>query len=454
MNLLEQSERPAGPWVVMYEQVTELRDLERSGRRRTVSSRSIVSGADWSKPLTTISVSGTVAIEVRGNLLPGPGFLQEDEEDLRLAAERVLITASAAPDLAFEGDAVLQDVRHHVVVFTLDGNRCRLFLNADTNLPTAIERTSEEPYGMFSIWGDVTTRVYFSTWMLEPGGLRYPHQVDVERNGLPYRTTTITKLTLNPPVPQGSFDIPSNVQEAYKKSRIRFGDVTLGFRARRAAAEIAKDVVEIPGSWNVTLIRQSDGVVIIEAPISSGYTSQVISEAGRRFPGVPVKAVISTSDAWPHFGGIREYVARGIPIYGLDLNKPLLERLIAAPHRLTPDALAHAPRKPILSLVSGKTVLGTGANRIELYPIRSESGERMLMVYFPEHRLLYGADLIQRMPDGSFFMPQYLSELAEAVQREKLQVDTVFAIHYAAGAWREIIEAIAKASATEAPKDH
>src|SRR6185503_14682601 len=48
LNLLEQSERPAGPWVVMYEQVTELRDLERSGVRRTVSSKSIVSGQDWS----------------------------------------------------------------------------------------------------------------------------------------------------------------------------------------------------------------------------------------------------------------------------------------------------------------------------------------------------------------------------------------------------------------------
>ena len=64
--------------------------------------------------------------------------------------------------------------------------------------------------------------------------------------------------------------------------------------------------------------------------------------------------------------------------------------------------------------------------------------------------LLYGADLIQRMPDGSFFMPQYLSELADAAHREKLQVNTVFAIHYEAGPWQEIIDAIAKASA----KDH
>jgi hypothetical protein len=78
----------------------------------------------------------------------------------------------------------------------------------------------------------------------------------------------------------------------------------------------------------------------------------------------------------------------------------------------------------------------------------------MLMVYLPQHRILYGADLIQRMPDGSFFMPQYLSELADAVNREKLQVDTVFAMHYTAGTWREILDAIARASATQPAKEN
>lgn len=32
-------------------------------------------------------------------------------------------------------------------------------------------------------------------------------------------------------------------------------------------------------------------------------------------------------------------------------------------------------------------------------------GERMVMVYFPEHRLLYGSDLVQKMRDSNFYMP-------------------------------------------------
>jgi hypothetical protein len=197
----------------------------------------------------------------------------------------------------------------------------------------------------------------------------------------------------------------------------------------------------------VTLVRQSDGVVIIEAPISSGYSAKVLAEVERRFPGVPVKAVVTTSDAWPHLGGVREYAARGIPVYALDVNRPILERLLAAPRRFHPDALERAPRKATFRIVSKKTLLGEGANRLELYPIRTETGERMMMVYFPEHRLLYGSDLVQKMRDGSFFMPQYLSELMSAVGRERLTVDKVFAMHMTPVAWTEVTAAVAKASA-------
>lgn len=54
--------------------------------------------------------------------------------------------------------------------------------------------------------------------------------------------------------------------------------------------------------------------------------------------------------------------------------------------------------------------------------MRTESGERMMMIYVPEHKLLYGSDLVQQRRDGSFFMPEYLSELIDAVRREDLSL--------------------------------
>jgi len=72
----------------------------------------------------------------------------------------------------------------------------------------------------------------------------------------------------------------------------------------------------------------------------------------------------------------------------------------------------------------------------------------MLMVYFPEHKLLYGGDLIQgARPDGTFILPQYLAELADAANREKLTVETVYAMHTDPLPWSRLTDFVEKAKA-------
>jgi hypothetical protein len=193
-------------------------------------------------------------------------------------------------------------------------------------------------------------------------------------------------------------------------------------------AEIAPGVVQIESIWNTALVDQGDGIVVIEAPISSSYSAKVLDEAARRYPGKRIKAVVTTSDSWPHLAGIREYAARGIPIYALELNAPILRRWLAAPATQRPDLLQAHPRKADLHLVGGKTVIGSGPNRIELYPLHGATSERQLMAYFPEHKLLYGSDPFQKTPAG-YFVPQTVTELVQAVEREHLQVDRFFMMH-------------------------
>jgi hypothetical protein len=447
-NMLEQSERPQGPWLVNYTDFIETRDNENGRLRRETRSRNFQTDG-WNS-LNSVVSGGVAAIENKGRFFPFfPGAAQEAEESIDLSPERALIAALDSADLRLETDSMIQDVSNHIVAFSLKGHPARLFLNADTALPTAVEIISDHPFDLFwHVWGDATTRIYFSLWTLEPGGIRYPRQWDVERARMPFKTITITKLALNVPIDEKAFAIPEDVGRAYEKNKTAIEDLPLGWRGRGKVQEIAADVVKIPAGWDVAIVRQKDGVVIIEAPIASGYSTKVLAEAERRYPGARIKAVVTTSDAWPHLGGIREYVARGIPVYALDLNRPILERVIAAPKKNNPDALQQSPRKAVFRVVSGKTVIGAGANRLELYPIRSESGERMMMAYFPEHKILYASDLIQKMPDGSFFMPQYLSEVAEAVGRNRLAVEKVFAMHAAITPWAEINAAIEKAKSS------
>jgi glyoxylase-like metal-dependent hydrolase (beta-lactamase superfamily II) len=217
-------------------------------------------------------------------------------------------------------------------------------------------------------------------------------------------------------------------------------------RAFRVAqsTQLAPGVTLYPGAWNATIVKQDDGVVILESPISGTYAAGVLDEAKRLYPALSVKAVLSTSDSWPHVGGVRQAVALSLPVYILDLNEPLLDRLVAAPHKLHPDLLEQKPQKPHWQIVSGKVTVGAGANRMELYPLRGGATERQYMVYFPEHRLLYASDTLALNDDGSLYDPELMREVAAAVQRENVQVETVFAMHQGPVAWSSVISQIQK----------
>ena len=438
-NMLEQSERPEGPYIVAYHEVSELRDFEHGRLSQALEMRALTQPA---VKMTIIAADSVACFAMGGQSMPAsPGEVQDAEESLDFGPERILLIALEAADLRAETDDILQSVPQHVVAFTWKGAPVHIFLNAYTLLPTAVEWTSAYPNNMYwSAWGDVTTRIYYSAWWLIPGGIHYPLQWDYFRNNLPDEVLSVTSIEPNVDLPPDAFKISPEVKTAFEKSAsqpLEDRGTQLGAPGQ-PAVELAKDIIFIPGAWNATLIRQSDGVVILEAPISSGYSARVLAEAKHRWPRVPVKAVISTSDSWPHIAGVREYVARGITVYALDLNIPILSRVVSAPHTIIPDALAKAQKRPDFRIVPGKTAIGDGPNRLEIYPLRGETSERQMMVYFPEYKLLYGSDPFQRLDDGTYTFPQTVWELMHSVEREKLSVDTFFMMHIGPTPWSDL----------------
>jgi hypothetical protein len=205
------------------------------------------------------------------------------------------------------------------------------------------------------------------------------------------------------------------------------------------ATQLAPGVDLYSGSWNTTIVHQGNGVVILETPISATFTRGIFAEAARKYPGEKVTAVLTTSDSWPHVGGVRAAVAEGLPVYALDMNVPLLRRLLAAPHTLNPDPLQSTPRKPRWNIVAGKQVVGSGPNRMELYPLRGAATERQYLVYFPEHRLLYASDTLVLNADHTLYDPQLMHEVRQAVEREHLAVDTVYAMHESPTPWKDVV---------------
>ena len=441
--LLEQSERPEGPWIVNYSQVEQVRDYQQQ-RMFLKKENKNTQQPEW-VGTTMLYAEGTIALKLAGGeVVPGRRSMAEEAEDiLSLAPEQVLLRAYIANDLQALRDTVLQGVPHEGVTFRDGDTNIRLYVNAYTHLPTLLQVTRAYPHDlMWSVWGNVRSDMFFSFWSLTPEGILYPLQYNMYRNNQPYQEFTVLSLRLNEDIPDGTFEIPDNVKKAFAAQPMQdFNALPLG-RPDQQPKELAPGVLLIPGFWNVALVKQEDGVVLLEAPISEGYTAKALDEAKKLYPTLKVKGVITTSDAWPHVAGVREGASRNLPIYALDLNRPLLQRLLSAPHVTGPSK-----RRARLMAVSSKTVVGKGANRMELYPVRGESGERMMLVYFPEHKLLYASDLVQLNRDGSFFQKAYLAEVVAAVKRNGLLVEQVFAMHTGAIPYEKLLEATAQTTA-------
>src|SRR5262249_275480 len=124
-------------------------------------------------------------------------------------------------------------------------------------------------------------------------------------------------------------------------------------------------------------------------------------------------------------------------------------RNVQAPFTLAPDALATSPRAPMFHPVSARTTIGSGETRIELIPVRGETGERMMLAWLPGAKALYSTDLIQHAgprPAAMFFRPMRPAEVEAAARGGKLEgIDRVFGMHLTPTPWATVLAAIAEA---------
>jgi glyoxylase-like metal-dependent hydrolase (beta-lactamase superfamily II) len=193
------------------------------------------------------------------------------------------------------------------------------------------------------------------------------------------------------------------------------------------------------GIWFLTfgapqsiLVEFSDHVIIIEAPSNDERTLATLAEVKRMLPGKPVRYLVSTHHHADHSGGIRAYVAEGIPVISHESNKRYYEEIFKNPHTLNPDHLARKPRALVIEAVKDKRVLADSTMRLELYHLRGNlHSEGLLVAYIPQEKLLIQADAFAPRP-GVPPLPApspYTTNLVENIKRLKLDVERVAHVH-------------------------
>lgn len=435
---LEQSENPEGPYLVSYLVSKEVHGVWRQLLFKKDSTRHF----QVKRPSVSENViNGNAGLmNFRGRSFPMPYQLKGPlVQWMQLAPERLILAArNSNPEQ--QREEIVDGTPHLVVTFRKNELNRKLFINKNTRLLTKAEIESHQPNNLFdNPWGKYTVTIKYNLQWLHKRGIRYPAQWDVYKMGKPWQSITIFDISFQQQIDEALFKIPEGIPEAAEAvSADKTPLKTEGI------IEVAPNIFTIPGSWHLGHVVQADGVVVIEGAISSGYSQQHLGFLRKRYPDKPIKAVMATSDAWPHIGGIREFAANGIPIYTHQLNQKIISDLLAADRSLNPDSQATSPKQPNFNLIANKLVLSDPETPVEIYSVNGEAGERMIALYFPKQKVLYTSDLIQmtgRKRDR-FFAPQYLSEVKALVDRHDLKVEIVFAMHLSPIPWSRVTEAL------------
>lgn len=422
-NALEQSERYEGPYIPLFRKFDCVLDLNKNKAWYAVSSTFPKSPTI---SMVTVIDSGTVGIRRKGNYFPH--FYQQTtiKDELDYSIITLLLSAKLSPSVTCLKDTLIDEVINRVIQFRKDGYPVKLFINSRTDLITSTE--IQKPYDevFLSVWGDSKKYTYYSFWELFDNGLHYPLQQDVWMNRKHYQTSFIDNLSFNT-VQLDSITIPKAVRtQAMNLSAMYLKQYT---SMMAGVKEIAKDVWMIPGPCNATVINEGDDIILIEAPLSSAYSVELIKKINDLYPNKKIGTVITTSDAWLHVGGLREFVASNVKVIVLKENISMVKDLLASTHVSSPDGLERNKKTPMLTAVSKTHTLKGNVDMI-IIPIRSETGDRMMMVYFPQYKLLYASDLFQpKMPDGKYFVTHYIYEVCQAIEREKLDVLNIYGMH-------------------------
>ncbi len=304
-----------------------------------------------------------------------------------------------------------------VDITAANGTQFTLFVDGETGLPSKV---------MSSMYhanlGDVAIETRFEDYA-ESGGL----------GGFQIRLTLPRTYTTNLDRFQVStYRVNSNTNR-------QIDDLAAPADVRSAAAALATATVEVeevaPGVWHLTgqshhsvLIEFDEYLALIEAPQSETRALAVIERARELQPDKPLRYVVNTHHHFDHSAGIRAAVSEGLTVITHEVNRSLLEDLVARQHSIMPDALARNPQPLTVETVTADEPyeLTDGNRTLQIFRIVDDlHADGIVMAYLPTERILIEADAYS---PTSWAAP-FAEVLLRNIEDRGLRVDTILPLH-------------------------
>ncbi len=367
-------------------------------------------------------------------------------KELRRSPVSVLIHAlSRANSFLRLMDQTIQGRRQVVVSFNDNTQLVVLAIDAETRLLTKVVFVEDDP-----LYGDVQNEVFFADWR-HVGKLKLPFERIYRVNGQTIMVEHLEVIQNDIDLSQVDFAIPEEIEypEEWDGARgehsshwvfrqIAQGRPTDTPAAPLALQGLAPGVLHIVGGrYQSLVVEMGEYLIVVEAPQDDTHSRAVLDALQQRFPTKPVRFVVNTHFHSEHAGGLRTYVAADTIVVTSALNVPLFQTAFRALHTQVPDSLQRRPRIAVIEAVRNERKFFVDENRVVIvYPIETVHAEGMLMVYLPEERLLYVADLFT--PGAVRQVVAWARDLLNAIERYDLTVERIVGSQGGVGTLEEL----------------
>ena len=371
-------------------------------------------------------------------LSPAGGYLTQDSirrVDSLSSSTTAAMLASLERQLP---ETVLSQVwarRHRLQLLGEAGNESRLAFAADDGrmLVLAFDRTTgllrrQEQLQDHAALGDYTHRIRYDDWRTV-GEVRLPFR-HVEESVTGSRVRTMREMSVGIPAPGADAEPPVGYLRAPDAAR---------------DSVLAPGVHFLPGAYNALLIEFDDFFVAVEPAPGTPAALRIMEKAAQLAPAKPIRFVVVTHFHDDHLGGIRPFIAAGSTVLTTAHGAEMVREIAAVRKGMYPDTLDAEPREPVVEPVGGRRVIEDGTQRLELLDIgRSPHAEQMLVVWLPQARALYEADLLDLdVPLDGIAMPgDDTRHFAGWLARQRLPVDTIVPTHGRIGSMRDLERAV------------
>ncbi len=379
--------------------------------------------------LRRVTAGGIGMLETNGRQAPdNPATVAGVETGMRQAPERLLLAGldqpaalRPLPPKTWRGEP------HDGVRYASGSDTVDLYFDRASRLLTVAETVTDD-----GVLGDRRTARWYMRWQSTSGagGIKYPRQYDVEVNGRLQNHSVFTVVTVNPDLPDSLFVIPDSIAGRAQRSNPTPPPITV------TLVELAPGVWRAEGgSHHSLVVEQPTRLVVVEAPQTSARSKAVLDTLRSRFPTKAVGLVVNTHHHWDHSGGVRGYLAAGIPVLTHRRNAAFIRGIATARKTVAPDALSRRPAPPAIQGVDDSLVLGQGESRVVIYRLPTAHVEGMLAAYVPSARLLFTSDVLT---PGPTLAPVGSAELVAFARARGIGLERVAGGHGGVASWGDV----------------